>query len=130
MNQSSQRSIDDALAFLGLLLALPAIYFFTGSFLKYEMNLLANVEISIPPPRVMIGGLLVAIILNLFSLFRIKSTSAAGTTIARTLRSRALNAIIAGIALLFLSLLLGYVLLENLAESNVASMYVDSYRHT
>ena len=65
VNPLSNRGLDYAMAVLGFFVALPAIYFFIGSFLKYELNLFPNVEIIVPPPWVLIGGLLMAIILNL-----------------------------------------------------------------
>ena len=127
MNLSSTGRVDATLAFVGLLLALPAIYFFTGSFLKYEMNLLSNIEIIVFSPSVLIGGLLVAIVLNLFSLFRLKSTTSLEFTAAVVIREKALNIAIAGIALLFLALLLGYVFLENLAERGYFSRSFGGY---
>ena len=95
MNLSSTGRVDATLAFVGLLLALPAIYFFTGSFLKYEMNLLSNIEIIVFSPSVLIGGLLVAIVLNLFSLFRLKSTTSLEFTAAVVIREKTLNIAIA-----------------------------------
>ena len=117
MRRLLSRKIDNILAVVGLLVALPGMYFFTGSFLKYEMNLLSRVEIFVPPPAVMIGGLLLAILLNLFSLLRLKSANVRGTLTTSLVKSKNWNAFIISIAVLFLTLLLGYVLVENLAES-------------
>lgn len=127
MNPSLPHRPDKTLALLGLVLSLPAVYFFTGSFLKYEMNLLPNAEILVPPPVVMIGGLLVAMILNLFSLFRTKVHEA---SLTKRLRSKLLNVMVAGLALLFLILLLGYVLAENLTESHTSSTYIEKVLST
>ena len=64
--KSLNHNTDNLLAAIGLLAAVPAIYFFTGSFLKYEMSLLADVDIYVPSPAVMVGGLLIPIFLNLY----------------------------------------------------------------
>ncbi len=117
MSHLLSRKIDNILAVVGLLVALPGIYFFTGSFLKYEMNLLSRVEIFVPPPAVMIGGFLLAILLNLFSLLRLKSMNARGTSTTSLVASKFWNVCIISIAVLFLTLILGYVFVENIAES-------------
>ena len=117
MSHLLSRKIDNILAVVGLLVALPGIYFFTGSFLKYEMSLLSRVEIFVPPPVVMIGGFLLAILLNVFSLFRLKSMNVRGKLTTSLVASKFWNACIIGIAFLFLTLILGYVLVENIAES-------------
>ena len=117
MKQLSDRSTDNILAIVGLLVALPAIYFFTGSFLKYEMNLLTSVDLFVPPPVVMLGGLLFAIILNLYPLVRQRDRNTNSEfTLSRVIKTKLWNIIIFFIGGLFLTLLLGYVVLENLAE--------------
>ena len=111
------RNADTLLAVFGFLVALPAMYFFTGSFLKYEMNLLGGVEIFVPPPTVMIGGLLVAITANFYPLFRQKFHKTDRAPIfCQIIQTRPWNVMMFLLGTLFLMLLLGYVLFENLAE--------------
>ena len=117
MNHAPNSRWDNILAGVGLTVALPAIYFFTGSFLKYEMNLLTNFEIFVPPPAIMIGGLILAIGINLFPLFRFNSSNARGILFSNRIKSRPWNALIISISVLILILLFGYVLLENLTEN-------------
>ena len=116
MSHLLSRKIDNILAVVGLLVALPGIYFFTGSFLKYEMNLLSRVEIFVPPPAVMIGGFLLAILLNFFSLFCLKSTNVRRALTTSLVASKFWNVCIISIAVLFLALILFYVLVENISE--------------
>jgi hypothetical protein len=120
--------MDNIIAVVGLLVALPGIYFFTGSFLKYEMNLLSRVEIFIPPPEVMIGGLLLAILLNFFSCLCPRSANVRGTLTTRLVKPKIWNAFIISIAVVFLILLIGYILIENIAEST--PMVIDISKYT
>lgn len=77
------------------------------------MNLLTGVDILVPPPVVMIGGLLFSILLNLYPIFIKKSQ---GTyTVSPSIKTRPLNVIVLIIGVLFLIALLGYVVIENLA---------------
>ncbi len=117
MSHLLSRKIDNILAVVGLLVALPGIYFFTGSFLKYEMNLLSRVEIFVPPPAIMIGGFLLAILLNFFSLLCLKSTNVRGTSTTSLVESKFWNACIIVIAALFLTQIIGYIHVENIAEN-------------
>jgi len=114
MVQSSSYRVANLVAVAGLLVALPAIYFFTGSFLKYEISLLDNVDILVPPPVVVIGGLLFSIILNLYPIVSVKVRGA--STVSQAIQSRPWNVIILTISILFLAALIGYVSLENLME--------------
>ncbi|GJL56589.1 MAG: hypothetical protein NPIRA02_37210 [Nitrospirales bacterium] len=57
MRQTSTHITDHILAGVGLLVVLPAIYFFTGSVLKYELKVLLDVDIFVPPPVMMVGSL-------------------------------------------------------------------------
>lgn len=117
MKQPSNRNTDNLLAMVGFLIALPGIYFFTGSFMKYELNLLASIDILVPPPAVMIGGLLFAIILNVYPLIRQRATIAdRAVTSYQVFKARPWNTIILLLGGLYLTLLLGYVVMENLAE--------------
>ena len=112
--KSFDHSTDNLLAAIGLLVAVPAIYFFTGSFLKYEMNLLTDVDIYVPSPVVMIGGLLISNSLNLYSIAIKRSQGA--RTVSNSIKSRPINAVVFFIGVIFLIALLGYVIMENLTE--------------
>ncbi len=98
--KSLNHNTDNMLAAIGLLVAVPAIYFFTGSFLKYEMNLLTDVDIYVPSPVVMIGGLLISILLNLYPIFIKKSQGA--STVSNSIKSRPINAVVIFIGVIFL----------------------------
>ena len=120
MEPRLNRHNDHILALVGFLVALPAMYFFTGSVLKYELNILANVDILVPPPWVMIGGLLLALILNLYPFIRQLSRRADGAFISyHEIKTVPWNASMCLLASLFLFLLLGYVLVENLMEIGI-----------
>ena len=81
------------------------------------MNLLTSVDLFVPPPVVIIGGLLFAIILNLYPLFRQRDRNTNSEfTLSRVIKTKLWNIIIFFIGGLFLTLLLGYVVLENLVE--------------
>ena len=117
MNPPPHSQTDIVLSVIGFLPALPTMYFFTGSFLKYELHLLPSADILVPPPIVMIGGLLLAILLNLYPLIR----QSAGKPDSVFWWSTALTAVRWNVmtvllSTLFLSLLFGYVLVENYLE--------------
>ena len=130
MPHVSNRMLDHILAGVGLVVALPAIYFFTGSFLKYELNLLPNFDIFIPPPIVMVGGLLLAIVLNMFPLLWIQPMRGQKSPAMRLVTLKPWNTAIVGIAGVFLALLLGYVLVENLAEHHASVINFPSHRNS
>ena len=113
------RKTDTFLAFVGFLVALPAMYFFTGSFLKYELNLFPNTVILVPPPIVMIGGLLLAILLNVYPIIRHRAGEPNSALMwIPALKAVRWNASMVFLGALFLFLLVGYVLVENILEMN------------
>ncbi len=102
-------SRNSLLGWLGLGVALPALYFVTGSILKYELHLLDTVEIYVFPPWVLIGGLTLALLLNGSTLIPWNRQSDACT---RSIFNRVI-ALASGLCLLVLLL---YVIVENLSE--------------
>lgn len=114
MNKFPRFRADRALAALGLVAALPAIYFFTGSFLKYELGLLDGVEIFLFHPSVLIGGPLLSVVLNLFSLLFHFGERGKGGKEQNSHKAIWANLLSLSLAILFLLLLLGYVVVENL----------------
>ena len=56
MTRESLSNTHHVLAGLGLLSALPAFHFVTGSILKYELGLLPGVSIYPVPPVILLGG--------------------------------------------------------------------------
>ena len=103
MEKTVIRQIDYSLAVVGLLAALPALYFVSGNILKYELKMLPNVNIVPLPPIVLVGGLLIAIMLNYYSLLHQRKS---GTfTAYEIIKTRPWNVIVFVIGALLLTLL-------------------------
>lgn len=85
--------------------------------MKYQLHLFSTVDILVPPPAIMIGGLLFAMILNLYPLIhQLDSKSDISNTAYRVIKAKPWNVTIFFVGTLFLILLLGYVIVENYAE--------------
>jgi len=107
---------DNLLGLIGLFAALPAIYFVTGSILKYEFGLLQSVEIHTFPPAVLLGGGLLAIALNIYSIFHLKVfRSHNAFTLSFTVNLKPFNLVVFTAGVLVILLLVGYVIVENLS---------------
>ncbi len=105
------------LAAFGLVSALPATYFVTGSILKYELGYLAGTSIYPLSPAILLGGLLIAVVLNLFAVLRLHTEAKEGVirfTASLGIRPGNLLVLALGAAILFI--LLGYVVVENLVS--------------
>ena len=114
MEKTVIRKIDNIFAMVGLLVAIPALYFVSGNILKYELNMLPNVNILPLSPIVLIGGLLIAIMLNFYSVLHQRKSDA--FSVYEIVKTRLWNVIVFAIGAMFLTLLLGYVVVENLLE--------------
>ena len=117
MGRFSYSSSHYFLAGIGLPSACPALYFVTGSILKFELGLLRNVTIHPFHPIILLGGLFVAIALNIYPAFRVGMQKTDGTlTFSITLNLRSWNLIILTLSTVLLTILGGYVVTENLLE--------------
>ena len=117
MSRFSYSSSHYFLAGIGLLSACPALYFVTGSILKYELGLLHNVTIHPFHPIILLGGLFVAMALNIYPALSVGMQRTDGTlTLSLTLNRRSWNLIILIMSTVLLTILLGYVVTENLLE--------------
>lgn len=105
------------LALLGLICALPACYFVIGSALKYELGYLAAVQIREFHPIVLVGGLLLSLLLNLWPFLSPKTifSSLEGNAVVR-LKGRVANAALAGVSGICILVMLLYVITENIME--------------
>ena len=112
MKKTVINQIDNILVMVGLLAILPGLYFVSANILKYELNILPNINIIPLSPIVLIGGLLLAIILNFYSILHQRRS---GThTAYEIVKTRLWNVIVFVMGALFLTLLLGYAVVENL----------------
>lgn len=112
--------IEDAngrLAALGLLLAMPALYFVSANILKYELNALPGLRVLSIHPAVLLGGLVLAVVLNLWPVLHVGARrTGAVLTIMITLRARLWNLVSLGIAAVTLGTLLLYAVVENIGQ--------------
>jgi hypothetical protein len=117
MNISKKAHIHTLTAIVGLLAALPAIQFASTNILKYVLGWLPNLEIMPFPPLLLIGGSLIAILLNAWSVleFRLVRESEVNWLMFG-IRKRGWNLAVLIIACGFLAILTAYVIVENLAH--------------
>jgi hypothetical protein len=107
---------DNFFSLIGLFAALPAIYFVTGSILKYESGLLQGVQIHTFPPVVLLGGGLLAIALNIYPIFHLKVLRSYNAfTLSFTVNLKPFNLLVFTAGVLVILLLVGYVIVENLS---------------
>jgi hypothetical protein len=110
---------------LGFLLIVPTLYFVTGSLLKYNLGLLHSFTLldwlehspstaekfNFISPFIFIGGTILSILLNMPVRFRVKSRNLISFSYVGLSK---MNLIIAFISALLLSVLMVYLVLENL----------------
>lgn len=117
------------IAFMSLIFALPAVYFFTANILKHSLGisfLASPLEYFYSSPEVLhsfnfyspivfIGGLIISILLNIFSVFNLRlfknKNSLVGNFIFKRQNS---NIFILGLNAIILFSMIAYVLIENL----------------
>ena len=117
MSRCSYSSSHYFLAGIGLLSTCPALYFVTGSILKYELGVLHHVTIHQFHPIILLGGLFIAIALNIYPAFSVGRQRTDGTpTFSINLNLRSWNLIILILSTVLLTILVGYVVTENLLE--------------
>ena len=103
---------------IGLLCSLPAFYFVTGMVLKHELGLVPTAQIYVFSPIVLVGGLALALGLSRPLVLRLKLEKGdRAVTLSATLLRRPWNLLVVGGSGLFLAVLVGYVIVENLLES-------------
>lgn len=118
MTRESLSNTHHVLAGLGLLAALPALYFVTGSILKYELGLLPGVSIYPVPPVILLGGTFIAVALNVYPALRLRLTQDTGTfTLSLTVHLWSWNMVILTLSGLVTAILVGYVIVENLMKA-------------
>ena len=117
MRLTSREGSNSWLAGLGLLFSTPALYFVTANVLKYELNAAPGLDVVPIHPAVLLGGLVLAATLNLWPVMRISTRRTADAlTFSLTLRARAWNLAVLGVAAAALSALLLYAAIENLGH--------------
>ena len=113
--QINRISQDKLFALIGLIAALPVIYFVTGSIMKYELGLLQSIQIHTFPPALLLGGGLLALVLNFYPLVRLSFLRSHNSfTLSVTLNFKPLNFMVFSAAGLIMLVLVGYVIAENL----------------
>jgi len=113
----SPLSTNSLFALTGLIAALPAIYFVTGSILKYELGLLQSVQIHTFPPAVLLGGGLLALVLNLYTVIGLKLLRTNNAcTVNLTVKFKPLNLLVLAVSGLIILTLVSYVIVENTAH--------------
>jgi hypothetical protein len=107
--------LNGGLAALGLLLTMPALYFVSANVLKYELNALPGLRVLPIHPAVLLGGLVLAGMMNLWPLLHVAARRIDDLlTIIITLRLRLWNLVSLGLAVATLGTLLIYAVVENI----------------
>jgi len=118
MTREPLSNTHHVLAWLGLLAALPPFYFITGSILKYELGLLPGVSIYPVPPVILLGGMFLAVVPNVYPALRLRLTQDAGTfALSLAIHVWSWNMVILTLSGLVTAILVGYVIVENLMEA-------------
>ena len=122
------------LAIIGLSLTLAPLYFVAANVMKYEVGvpiLSGPLEYLYADPRIFhwfnifspilfLGGLFLAILCNLLPIVRFNVRREADRIVSTiTFKSHLLNLAVIGLSGLLLSILISYVLVENIAHSAV-----------
>ena len=114
MPRTAFANIHKITAVLGVAASLPLVFFVTSNILKYELGIWPGFQISSIHPVILIGGVLVALIMNSWSILAVKvSKSGIRVSInaARTARRWNLFAFI--LACFFLVIMVLYLFVEN-----------------
>ncbi len=101
-------------AALGIAATLPLVIFVTANVLKYELGFLSEWQVPLIHPAILIGGVLVAIIVNAGSIFDIvvsRSGRKLNIEIEITANTWNLTALI--LACVFFAVMIMYLLVEN-----------------
>lgn len=115
LNPTRFRSLS---AVLGLVLALPAVLFVAFNVLKYELGLLPGIEIAPPHPALLLGSALAALLLNAWAVLELRLERQDDVVwLMLGFANRPWNWAVLILVGLFLSLLLGYVVVENAAAA-------------
>ena len=115
MSQRPGEASNGWLAGAGLLMAAPALYFVTANVLKYELGAAPGLEVAPIHPAILIGGLALAMTVNLWPILRVGIRRTEGElTVAVSVRTRPWNLVIVALAAATLGALLAYAVVENL----------------
>ncbi len=117
MVQPNTTSIHSLTAIAGVAAALPLVFFVTSNVLKYDLGFFSGWEIPNIHPAILLGGALLALILNAWSTFDF-SMSRRGRTIRVTVEfvARRWNFAVLALAALFILAVLLYLIVENVAS--------------
>jgi hypothetical protein len=128
MNTLSERPADNRLAGIGFVLTLPPLFFVSAAVLKYGLGVgylfdMLDIFYSSPDrlrvfnivsPIVFLGGLLLALVLNLYPILRLNLRRDNDTTISTvTVKAKLWNLIVVAVSFFLLVTLIGYAFLEN-----------------
>ena len=113
--RSLDAQICHLLALVGTIAALPAVYFVIGNILTFELGLFPGVEIQPIAPAILLGGCLIAALLNVWPVLgSVRADQGLRSWFAEVVQARKSNLVVLGIGTFFLLFLLTYAVLENL----------------
>jgi len=115
--RSFDHQICHLLALVGAIAALPAVYFVIGNILTFELGLFPGIQIRAISPATLLGGCLIAALLNVWPVFRsVRADQGLRSWLAEVVQARKSNLVVLGIGTFFLLFLLAYAVVENLVQ--------------
>ena len=114
MIQNTSANMHRITAALGIAATLPLVFFLTANVLKYELGFLPEWQVPLIHPAILIGGVLVAIIVNAWSIFDVGVTrSGRKLNIAIGITANAWNLTALILACVFFAVMIIYLFFEN-----------------
>jgi len=114
MTRTAFASIHKITALLGVAATLPLAVFITSNILKYELGVWPGLRIPSIHPSILIGGVLVALIMNTWSILDVKvSKTGSGVRVVAEITAHRWNLIALILAFVFFVTMLLYLLVEN-----------------
>jgi len=114
MTRTAFANIHKITALLGVAATLPLVVFVTSNILKYELGIWPGLLIPPIHPAILVGGVLVALIINTWSILDVKvSKTGRGVRVVAEITARRWNLIVLILAFVFFVAMLLYLLVEN-----------------
>lgn len=108
-------------AIIGLFAALPAIQFVSLNILKYELGVLADINIYVFHPVILIGGSIFAVLINAWSVVKFRVVQEGDMRIFMVgLANRRINIAVLGVAAGFILIMFAYLVVENFSGLHAA----------
>ena len=118
MTGNTFTNIHRMTAVVGIVAALPLVFFVTNNILIYELGILPNWQFPITRPAILLGGCLITLVLNAWSLFDV-AISRAGHRVRIVVEFTAhrWNLVTFAVASVFLLATVLYLIVENIGHS-------------